>query len=228
MAVDTRTRNFATIVYEESAPEGWLDILDSYHIPAFVSPLHSRDLKEDNSGEFKKPHWHVLIMFAGKKSPDSVKELTESFGGVGLEKVQTLKAYARYLCHLDDDDKAQYNPEEVLCFGGSDYRRYLTKDIEKDVVIGEIVDYILENEGVTFAHVVKYARYNKPEWFKALVATGSAYLIRGFIESIRENHGYTGLYDGFKPNTEGINSEFAEMETMRKVEERVKGVNQHE
>ena len=37
-----RLRNFATVVYPESAPENWLDRLDGLHVPAFVSPLHNQ------------------------------------------------------------------------------------------------------------------------------------------------------------------------------------------
>ena len=33
-----RYRNFATIVYPESAVSDWQEILSSYHVPAFVSP----------------------------------------------------------------------------------------------------------------------------------------------------------------------------------------------
>lgn len=56
----TRTRNFATIVYPESANPGWKEILRDLHIPAFISPLHDMDCNPD--GELKKPHHHVIFM----------------------------------------------------------------------------------------------------------------------------------------------------------------------
>lgn len=183
MATDSRVRNFATIVYQESAPENWLDIIDELHIPIFVSPLHDKDINKD--GEYKKPHWHVMLMFSGKKAESSVRTIAESFGGVGLEKLHDIKAYARYLCHLDDDDKAQYSPDDVKAFGGADYEKYKIKDREKDIVMGEIIDFILENEAISFPYIVTYARYNKPEWFKTLVSSGSAYLIKEFLIGIR-------------------------------------------
>lgn len=183
MATDSRVRNYATIVYQESAPDKWLDIIDELHIPIFVSPLHDKDINKD--GEYKKPHWHVLLMFAGKKAESSVRTIVESFGGVGLEKIHDLKAYARYLCHLDDDDKAQYSPDDVKAFGGADYEKYKVKDREKDSVMGEIVDFILENEGITFPYIVTYSRYNKPEWFKVLISSGAAYFIKEFVMEIK-------------------------------------------
>lgn len=62
---DQRTRNFATVVYPESAPSDWIDKLDQLHVAALISPLHDKDTNP--SGEPKKPHYHVLLMFEGKK-----------------------------------------------------------------------------------------------------------------------------------------------------------------
>ena len=70
-----RTRNFATVVYPESAPENWQDILVEQFVPAFISPLHDKDINP--TGEIKKEHYHILIMF------DSVK--------TDLELIEILK-----------------------------------------------------------------------------------------------------------------------------------------
>lgn len=48
----SRYRNFATVVYPESAPENWLEILAEQFVPAFVSPLH--DLDVNPTGEVKR------------------------------------------------------------------------------------------------------------------------------------------------------------------------------
>ena len=52
---DSRARNWSLVVYPESAPENWRDILDDYHIPWVESPLHDKDINPD--GEIKKAHW---------------------------------------------------------------------------------------------------------------------------------------------------------------------------
>lgn len=87
-ALQKRTRAWATIVYEESAPENWREKLQGYMVQTFVSPLHDADLKED--GSLKKPHWHVLMMYDGVKTPEQAREVFESFGGalaVSLSRV---------------------------------------------------------------------------------------------------------------------------------------------
>ena len=38
-----RTRNFATVVYPESAPDDWQEILSQQFVPAFISPLHDKE-----------------------------------------------------------------------------------------------------------------------------------------------------------------------------------------
>ena len=60
-----RTRNFATVVYPDSAPADWKEKLDQLHVAAFISPLHDKDINPN--GEPKKAHYHVLVMFEGQK-----------------------------------------------------------------------------------------------------------------------------------------------------------------
>ena len=97
-----RTRNFACVVYEESAPSNWRTILEEQFVPAFISPYHKDDINAD--GQPKKPHWHVLIMFDSVKTSEQAREIFDKIGGVGCEKVTSIRGYARYLCHLDNPD----------------------------------------------------------------------------------------------------------------------------
>ena len=52
-----RTRNYATVVYPESAPENWQQILEEEFVPAFISPLHNQDI---NLREKQKNHITML------------------------------------------------------------------------------------------------------------------------------------------------------------------------
>ena len=67
-------RNFATVVYLESAPADWMERLDQHHIAALVSPLHDKD--KNPSGEPKKAHYHVLLMF---ESPTDYEQSCSHF-----------------------------------------------------------------------------------------------------------------------------------------------------
>ena len=79
-----RTRNFATVVYPESAPADWMERLDQCHVAALVSPLHDRDTNP--SGEPKKPHYHVLLMFESPADYESkVAPIFAEIGAVGRD-----------------------------------------------------------------------------------------------------------------------------------------------
>lgn len=176
---DTRTRNFATVVYPESAPEDWQDILARHCVPAFISPLHDKDVNP--TGEPKKPHYHVVLMFEGKKSPSQVKEVFDTINGVGCEVVKSLRGYARYLCHLDNPEKAQYEPSEVRCIA-SDYFGTIGLAIDKYVALGEMQDFCEQYNVVSFYLLSKYARANRPDWHRILCDCGSVYM-REYLKS---------------------------------------------
>lgn len=52
-----RTRNWATVVYPESAPDDWIMKLQEQCVPALISLLHDKDINAD--GTRKKEHYHV-------------------------------------------------------------------------------------------------------------------------------------------------------------------------
>ena len=56
-----RTRNFATVVYpdSENTPDNWQEILAEQFVPAFISPLHDKDVNP--TGEKKKAHYMKMV-----------------------------------------------------------------------------------------------------------------------------------------------------------------------
>lgn len=177
---DTRIRNFATIVYPDSAPENWQDILAQQFVPAFISPLHDKDINP--TGEPKKPHYHVLLMFEGKKSVEQVTEIFNLIGGVGCEKVNSIRGYARYLCHLDNPEKAQYEQNLVRSLGGADYVGTIGLVTDKYKAIGEMIDFCEENDIVSYSDLLIYARVNRSDWFRVLCDNGTV-VIKEFLKS---------------------------------------------
>lgn len=177
---DTRTRNFATIVYPDSAPEAWQEILSQQFIPAFISPLHDKDTNP--TGEPKKPHYHVILMFEGKKSVEQVNEIFNLIGGVGCEKVNSIRGYARYLCHLDNPEKAQYEQSEVRSMGGADYVGTIGLVIDKYKAISEMIDYCKENNVVSYSDLLEYCRLERFDWFRVLCDNGTV-VMKEYLKS---------------------------------------------
>ena len=175
-----RTRNYATVVYPESAPENWRTVISELCIPCFVSPLHDQDVNP--TGEPKKPHYHVLIMFEGVKTQDQAEAIFDLIGGVGCEKVQSIRGYARYLCHLDNPEKVQYNTEDVVMYGGADYIGTIGLAIDKYNAIGEMIDYCCSNQVYSYSDLLEWCRVNRFDWFRVLCDNGT-FVIKEYLKS---------------------------------------------
>ena len=52
MAKEKRSNKWAFLLYQESAPEHYLDVLENMHIPFVLSPWHDKDINKE-TGEFK-------------------------------------------------------------------------------------------------------------------------------------------------------------------------------
>ena len=169
-----RTRNWATIVYPESAPNDWLVKLGEECIQTLISPLHDKDMNPTN--EPKKEHYHVLIMFDSVKTSDQAKEVFELIGGVGCQKVASLRGYARYLCHLDNPEKHQYSVNDVMQFGGVDYQDVIGLVTDKYVAISEMMDFCKKYNITNFALLADYAREHNQGWFRTLADTSTVFM----------------------------------------------------
>lgn len=169
-----RTRNFATVVYPESAPENWQDILVEQFVPAFISPLHDSDINP--GGEKKKEHYHVVIMFDSVKTAEQAKTLFEKIGGVGCEIVQSIRGYARYLCHLDNPEKHQYQQDKVRCLCGADYAATIGLAYDKYKALSEMEEFCERYNILSYYVLARYATVYRSDWSRILKDCGTLYM----------------------------------------------------
>jgi len=181
---EIRTRVWTFILYPESAPENWIDILIDMHLEFVVSPLHDMDINPD--GELKKPHWHVMLMFAGVKSYEQVKDITEKINGTIPERCHNAKAMVRYMAHLDNPDKAQYRVGDIKAYGGVDLQDLLRPtSSERYEIIREMIDYVRKEHIIELQDLVDYAITDHyDDWFP-LLCDSCTYVINQYIKSIR-------------------------------------------
>lgn len=89
-----------------------------------ISPLHDKDMNP--TGEPKKPHYHVLLEFPGPTTYKNVKEnIVDPIGQPIPKIVMTVRGAYRYLCHLDNPEKAQYSIDDIR--KSSNFELVLTK-----------------------------------------------------------------------------------------------------
>ena len=193
-----RTRAWTAVVYPESAPENWKEILGDELVQSMVSPLHDKDVEP--TGEEKKPHYHVVISFSNPTTYENAKEVFEKIGAVvppeKESRVKDFRQMARYLCHLDQPNKYQYDPAEVVTFGAIDYADLIMSASELDSVVDEMCDFIDKYKIVSFTRFARYVRNKKPEW-KNVLYHKSAYMIREYIKGLKwEIETYQAISDG--------------------------------
>lgn len=165
---DKRGRNWWFVVYPDSLPENWLALLDDYHVPCFVSPLHDKDVNAD--GETKKPHYHVIMMFDGNKSYEQIREISQGvFGGAIPQRIDHLRGAVRYLIHMDNPEKYQYNVHDIISLGCADLDSAMQKSSTvRHYDLAEMRKYIREHDIYSFAAFYDYCDEHNSDWASML------------------------------------------------------------
>ena len=183
-SVDDRTRNWSAIVYPDSAPENWRELLDEQHIQWAESPLHDCDTNAD--GEIKKPHWHIILAFEGKKSRAQIVSILEPLHCPSPQYVHSLTGATRYLVHMDNPEKYQYSVADIVPHGGFDVTAALAPtSARRYELIAEMKDWCVVNSCMEFADLFEYAAAERrDDWF-ALLCDNSAYVMQVYLRSRR-------------------------------------------
>jgi len=179
-----RTRNWTFIVYPESAIDGWREVLNSEFVQWVESPLHNKDTNPD--GTIKKEHIHVLMMYDGVKSYDQVLEVTESINATVPQKCGSAKGLVRYMLHLDNPEKYQYDKGDIRAYGGADIEDMLKPtSADRYVLLKEMTLFVIENDIQEYEDLWLHAMENRfDDWFPLLADNGT-FAINNFIKSRR-------------------------------------------
>jgi len=179
-----RTRTWTFILYPESAPTNWRDILNDLFIEWIESPLHDKDVNPD--GELKKPHWHILLIFPSVKTYEQIVEVTNMVQAPSPQKAMSAKGVVRYMLHLDKPEKFQYDKSEIKGYGGGDLNELLRPtSSDRYELIKEMILFIRENDIKEMKDLLDYAieaRFD--DWFP-LLSDNSAYIVGQYIKSNR-------------------------------------------
>ena len=109
--------------------------------------------------------------------------MCSAIGGVGCEKVNSMRGYARYLCHYDNPDKAQYDCNEVKQLFGADYQSVTALNSDRYGVIRDMTEYIRINHVHYFNAFLDYCAQNNEDWFRSL-CDSTGWIIKEYIKSV--------------------------------------------
>lgn len=154
-----KSRYWACILYPDSCVENWRNLLEETGLQFCVSPLHDKDIDiyAEGGPKPKKAHWHLLLTFEGPKRYKNVKEdICDLIGATIPKKVESLRGYYRYLVHMDNPEKAQYNLEDIEEYNG--FKMELTTS-EVNRIIDEIIETIEKEHIIEYSDLDDYYRY---------------------------------------------------------------------
>ena len=174
-----KIKNFACVVYSDSAAPGWQEKIKEYGIP-FYWILHDKDSK--------KPHYHVLFCAVNAVSINTAKTISNDIGAANgvAERVASRCGYLRYLVHMDNPEKHQYSSDEVVCGCGAVYKLTESK-IDKEnaelETLREMIEYIDKNNVFAYCDFVKYCVNHQKKWLKLLCGSKGR-VIDKYIKSL--------------------------------------------
>ena len=186
-----KKRNWAFVLYPESAPSNWRELLQLTGLECVISPLHNKDVNPD--GTPKKPHFHIIICYQGPTSYNVVKSLCDSLNCPIPQYLESVKGYYRYLTHMDNPEKAQYSKDDIQTLNGfnilnyveitkaeaAEYKRKIQTLIrEKDIIeYCDLLDYLIDNSlfeeldiamnnTLLFNNYIKSRKYKRQEFIR--------------------------------------------------------------
>ena len=140
-----------------------------------MSIFHGLNVNPD--GEVKKAHWHILLLFEGNKSYKQVLEISKKLNAPIPQRVESARGMVRYMVHLDNPEKYQYNKSDIISHGGADADHFFKMTVTHGQdVLKEITHYILENKVTNFVELVEYAIENNDDWFDVIANRNTLFL----------------------------------------------------
>ncbi|MCI1070548.1 replication protein [Lactococcus lactis] len=185
MTKEQRSNKWAFLIYQESAPENYLEVLEDLHIPFVLSPWHDKDVNKQ-TGEFKKSHKHGALFFDSLKSYTQVSELlTKKLNSPAyVEIVMSPKGMYDYFTHAENPDKTSYDVNQIESGCGFELEKFLIEQAS-DTFLNEVIDLIEENEITEFEELVKFARKNN--YLLLSLVIDKTFFFSKFLDSRRHN-----------------------------------------
>lgn len=171
------------VLYPESAPNDWREILTQTGLQCAISPLHDKDLNP--TGELKKAHYHIIMCFNGPTSFNVVKALCDELSQPIPQALEQIRGYYRYFTHKDNPEKYQYSEEEITTVNGFNISDYVDLTKSEVTEIKKRLQMLIRNMNfMEYSDFMDYLQDNELS-FEYDVASNNTYFFEKYISSRR-------------------------------------------
>lgn len=180
---NVKKRNWTFLVYPDSAPADWRDVLQKTGLQCAISPLHEFDVNP--TGEIKKAHYHVIASYSGPTSYNVVKALCDSLNSPIPQALEQVRGCYRYFTHKDNPEKYQYDEADIEFINGFSILDFV--ELSKSEVLAikkRLQSLIRENDFLEYSDFM--------DWLMDLeltneydVASSNTYFFEKYISSRR-------------------------------------------
>ena len=194
-------RTWAFVMYPESMPQNFEEIIIETGLPFAMSPLHDKDL--DPTGEPKKPHYHCIVYYENPPTLKNVKDnVCDKLNATIPIKLESMRGMYRYHIHIDNPDKYQYDDRDRQFFNGFDIdmASKLTKT-EVNKLIKEIHTFINDNNINEYIDLLDILKDNDLTTLYE-VAINNTLLFKAMLDSRRNKFSYEKAKDKKRKETE--------------------------
>ena len=184
MQKNLKKRNWAFVLWPDSALENWRDILQESGLMFAISPYHDKDINADGSP--KKPHYHVIMCFDGPTTYKNALSVAQRVGGVNtVQPLEQIRGYYRYFTHIDNPEKYQYNDNEITTINGFDINNYIELTYTEVVKLLMQIQQIIRDKHFTeYADLCDFLLDNELKELHE-IAISKTVFIKSYIDSRR-------------------------------------------
>lgn len=146
-------RYFCAILYEEDPnfEKYFKNISENYEEVTYI--IHDKDTNED--GTPKKPHMHILF-----KVGNNARHINSIAKEVGIAENYlqgcNKKSMLMYLIHLKNEDKTQYDLEEVKGYLKEELKRIINKQKPEEDRYNNLIENILNHKINNTTQMIQY------------------------------------------------------------------------
>lgn len=150
-------RNYELILYTlEECNKAVQLCIDNGFDYAYI--MHDKDLKDDLS-DFKKLHYHFLVFMQNAKTLTAFNRIFDFINENRIQFVRDKKKAIRYLIHADNNDKANYDIDNIKA--NIELYSYFSNIISNESVEVEIIlDFLNQDKVISFQALMRYVTSN--------------------------------------------------------------------